>query len=56
MTYADEALIQSDTADDRMIQENEAKMAKIGESLGFPGRIDRDDWAGQAKALMEAKK
>jgi predicted flap endonuclease-1-like 5' DNA nuclease len=32
------------------------EMAKIGESLGFPGRIERDDWAGQAKALMEAKK
>lgn len=32
------------------------EMAKIGESLGFPGRIERDDWAGQAKVLMEAKK
>ena len=32
------------------------EMAKIGENLGFPGRIERDDWAGQAKALIEAKK
>ncbi|MEP2945887.1 MAG: helix-hairpin-helix domain-containing protein [Lentilitoribacter sp.] len=32
------------------------EMAEIGENLGFPGRIERDDWAGQAKALIEAKK
>ena len=32
------------------------EMAEIGENLGFPGRIERDDWTGQAKALMEAKK
>ena len=32
------------------------EMAEIGEKLGFLGRIERDDWAGQAKALIEAKK
>lgn len=32
------------------------EMAEIGTKLGFPGRIERDDWAGQAKALIEANK
>lgn len=30
------------------------EMAEIGEKLGFPGRIERDNWVGQAKALIKA--
>ncbi len=29
---------------------------KLDEALSFKGRIERDDWVGQAKALMEAAK
>ncbi|MEP2980753.1 MAG: helix-hairpin-helix domain-containing protein [Lentilitoribacter sp.] len=32
------------------------EMAEISSKLGFPGRIERDDWAGQAKALIKANK
>ncbi|MEO9459133.1 MAG: helix-hairpin-helix domain-containing protein [Lentilitoribacter sp.] len=32
------------------------EMAEIGEKLGFPGRIERDNWVGQAKALIKANK
>jgi predicted flap endonuclease-1-like 5' DNA nuclease len=32
------------------------EMAEIGKKLGFPGRIERDNWVGQAKALIEANK
>lgn len=32
------------------------EMVEIGEKLGFPGRIERDDWVGQAKTLIEANK
>lgn len=40
LTYADIAAMSA------------ADMASVGESLGFPGRIERDDWVGQAKELM----
>lgn len=32
---------------------SDAEIVSVGESLGFPGRIERDDWVGQAKALMK---
>ncbi|MEX3011630.1 50S ribosomal protein L21 [Hoeflea sp. TYP-13] len=31
-------------------------IAKLDEALNFKGRIERDDWIGQAKALAEAAK
>ena len=31
------------------------EIAAIEETLGFKGRIARDDWTGQAAALAEAR-
>lgn len=31
---------------------DEAGIARIEERIGFPGRVTRDDWVGQAKALL----
>jgi large subunit ribosomal protein L21 len=33
-----------------------ADIAKLDEALNFKGRIERDDWVGQAKALAEGDK
>jgi len=35
---------------------SEEDIAKLDESLNFKGRIERDDWLGQAKALAEEAK
>ncbi|CDZ37154.1 Hypothetical protein NGAL_HAMBI1145_37150 [Neorhizobium galegae bv. officinalis] len=32
---------------------NEADIARFDKELGFEGRISRDDWVGQAKALLK---
>lgn len=32
---------------------NEADIARFDKQLGFEGRISRDDWVGQAKALLK---
>ncbi len=31
------------------------KQAEVGERLAFPGRIEREDWVGQAKVLAKGK-
>lgn len=31
---------------------SKAEIVDMSENLGFPGRIERDDWVGQAKALI----
>jgi predicted flap endonuclease-1-like 5' DNA nuclease len=31
------------------------EIEKVDDALSFKGRIERDDWVGQAKALAEAK-
>ena len=41
---------------EQIVNMSAKEMAEIGEKLGFPGRIERDDWVGQAKALIEANK
>ncbi|MCM2473830.1 5' DNA nuclease [Rhizobium sp. CG5] len=33
----------------------EADIAKVEETLGFAGRVERDDWVGQAKAQVKPK-
>ena len=35
---------------------NAAGIAKLDDELGFGGRIERDDWVGQAKSLASAHK
>ncbi len=40
---------------DQIAAWNEAEAAWVGSFLSFPGRIERDDWIAQAKALAEGE-
>lgn len=36
----------------QIVAMSKAEIVDISENLGFPGRIERDDWVGQAKELI----
>lgn len=36
----------------QIVAMSKAEIVDMSENLGFPGRIERDDWVGQAKALI----